>query len=58
MTVEETFRGKSVIVTGAASGIGKEIARQCAEAGARVLLTDVVDSVESVAAACPATRAR
>ncbi|MGH2960381.1 MAG: SDR family NAD(P)-dependent oxidoreductase [Solirubrobacterales bacterium] len=53
MTVDETFRGKSVLVTGAASGIGKEIAKQCAEAGARVLLTDVVDSVEEAAAALP-----
>jgi NAD(P)-dependent dehydrogenase (short-subunit alcohol dehydrogenase family) len=50
MTVEDAFRGKSVLVTGAASGIGKEIARQCASVGARVLLTDVVDSVEDVAA--------
>lgn len=54
MTVDETFRGKSVIVTGAASGIGKEIAKQCAEAGARVLLTDVVESVEAAAAELPA----
>src|SRR6476659_1495017 len=53
MTVDETFRGKSVLVTGAASGIGKEIAQQCAEAGARVLLTDVVDSVEEAAAGLP-----
>ena len=53
MTVDEAFRGKSVIVTGAASGIGKEIAKQCAEAGARVLLTDVVDSVEDAAAELP-----
>lgn len=53
MKVEQAFRGKSVIVTGAASGIGREIAKQCAEAGARVLLTDVVDSVEDAAAGLP-----
>lgn len=53
MTVDETFRGKSVLVTGAASGIGKEIAKQCAEAGARVLLTDVVASVEGAADELP-----
>lgn len=49
MTTEETFRGKSVIVTGAASGIGRAIAEQCANAGASVLLTDVVDEVNDVA---------
>jgi len=47
---EETFRGKSVIVTGAASGIGRSIAEQCAGAGASVLLTDVVEGVNDVAA--------
>lgn len=49
MTTEETFRGRSVIVTGAASGIGRAIAEQCAAAGASVLLTDVVDEVNTVA---------
>lgn len=49
VTIEETFRGRSVIVTGAASGIGRAIAEQCAKAGASVLLTDVVDQVNSVA---------
>lgn len=36
--------GKRVLVTGAAQGLGAEIARQCVEAGARVLLADVVDT--------------
>lgn len=36
-----TFSGKSAIVTGAASGIGREIARQLAQHGAYVLVTDV-----------------
>lgn len=36
-----TFIDKKVIVTGAASGIGKAIAVRFAEAGASVLLVDV-----------------
>lgn len=36
-----TFEGKTAIVTGAASGIGREIARQLAERGAIVLVTDL-----------------
>jgi NAD(P)-dependent dehydrogenase (short-subunit alcohol dehydrogenase family) len=47
--MEETLSGKSVIVTGAASGIGRAIADQCAQAGAHVLLTDIVDSVHATA---------
>src|SRR4051794_22500568 len=35
------FAGKTAIVTGAASGIGREIARQLAAAGAHVLATDL-----------------
>lgn len=50
MELGETFSGKSVIVTGAASGIGLEIARQCAQAGAKVLLTDVSPTVYEAAA--------
>lgn len=49
VSTEETFRGKSVIVTGAASGIGRAIAEQCVSSGANVLLTDVVDEVDDVA---------
>lgn len=49
MEVGEAFNGKSVIVTGAASGIGLEIARQCAAAGASVLMTDIVSTVEEAA---------
>jgi NAD(P)-dependent dehydrogenase (short-subunit alcohol dehydrogenase family) len=36
-----TFTAKTAIVTGAASGIGREIARQMAAAGAIVLVTDL-----------------
>jgi NAD(P)-dependent dehydrogenase (short-subunit alcohol dehydrogenase family) len=35
------FHGKTAVVTGAASGIGREIARQLAAAGAKVLATDL-----------------
>ncbi|MGB2997331.1 MAG: 3-oxoacyl-[acyl-carrier-protein] reductase [Phycisphaerae bacterium] len=37
-----TFEGKTAIVTGAARGIGLEIAKQLAEGGARVVLVDVL----------------
>lgn len=50
VNASETFNGKSVLVTGAASGIGRAIAEQCAGHGSRVLLTDVVQSVHDVAA--------
>jgi NAD(P)-dependent dehydrogenase (short-subunit alcohol dehydrogenase family) len=35
------FRGKTAVVTGAASGIGNAIARSLAKEGARVVLADV-----------------
>lgn len=35
------LRDKTVLVTGAASGIGEATARRCAEYGARVIVTDV-----------------
>jgi NAD(P)-dependent dehydrogenase (short-subunit alcohol dehydrogenase family) len=39
-----TLNGKSVLVTGAASGIGRETALACARRGARLLICDVDDS--------------
>src|SRR4029077_18633635 len=46
--------GKVVIVTGAARGIGQEYARACANAGAKVVATDINDcgqTLDSVKAA-------
>ena len=33
------IRGKNILITGASSGIGKEIAIQCSEAGANIVIT-------------------
>lgn len=52
------FKNKTVIVTGAAGGIGGAIARRFADEGARVVLTDVnAEGVEAAAAAIPGSRA-
>lgn len=42
--------GKGAVVTGGASGIGEAIAKRLAAAGARVLVADVTDASEAVAA--------
>jgi 2-keto-3-deoxy-L-fuconate dehydrogenase len=47
--------GASVIVTGAARGIGLGIARACAAEGARLALVDIDPAVEDVASAISAT---
>jgi 3-oxoacyl-[acyl-carrier protein] reductase len=44
------FAGKCALVTGAARGIGRDIATAFARAGAKVALVDVLEEVESAAA--------
>ncbi len=41
MTYENRFQGRSVIVTGGASGIGLDIAERLVREGARVALWDL-----------------
>jgi NAD(P)-dependent dehydrogenase (short-subunit alcohol dehydrogenase family) len=44
------FRGKTVIVTGGAGGIGRAIARQFGAAGARVVIADIDNTAQAAAA--------
>jgi NAD(P)-dependent dehydrogenase (short-subunit alcohol dehydrogenase family) len=44
------FRDKTAIVTGAASGIGREVARLLAEQGARVVAVDISPAVQDLEA--------
>jgi NAD(P)-dependent dehydrogenase (short-subunit alcohol dehydrogenase family) len=48
-TRSDALAGKSAIVTGAAQGIGRGVARALAERGADVLLVDVADKVVTAA---------
>ena len=43
LPAEYSVEGKTVIVTGAARGIGKGIARVLAESGAKVMVTALTD---------------
>jgi NAD(P)-dependent dehydrogenase (short-subunit alcohol dehydrogenase family) len=40
----KTFSGKVSVITGAASGIGRAVAKQCAKIGMRVVLADIEGS--------------
>ena len=43
------LHGKTAVVTGAASGFGREIAKECASRGMRVVLADIdLDRAEQV----------
>jgi NAD(P)-dependent dehydrogenase (short-subunit alcohol dehydrogenase family) len=46
-----SLRGRHAVVTGAAAGIGRSIARRLAEAGADVVVADIGDTTEAVAEA-------
>ena len=50
--INQAFRldGKVALISGAARGIGAEIARILAQAGAAILVTDVIESHDTVAA--------
>jgi len=50
MAITIDFSGKVVMITGAAGGIGKGAAKYFAQAGATLVLTDMQDKVEQVAA--------
>src|SRR6202022_794786 len=47
-TYPDRFAGKTAVVTGAAQGIGREVALRLAREGARVVLVDRSDLVEEV----------
>ncbi|MGN6406414.1 SDR family NAD(P)-dependent oxidoreductase, partial [Sinomonas sp.] len=51
--MEPSFRGKTAVVTGAASGIGYTVAQHFAERGARVVGVDRADSVTGLMADLP-----
>lgn len=49
----KSLRGKSIVITGASSGIGAELARECARRGASLLLAARrAERLEQVAAEC------
>lgn len=55
--MEQRFKGKAVIVTGAASGIGRGVAERFAQEGANVVLADIEDAkLQTVAAGLDAER--
>ncbi len=50
MSPQEAFAGGAAVITGAGSGIGEGLARQCARLGMNVVLADVAaDRIEKVA---------
>ncbi|WP_415855391.1 SDR family NAD(P)-dependent oxidoreductase, partial [Sinomonas sp. G460-2] len=56
MASEGRFAGKTVIVTGAGSGIGRATAVRLAEQGARLVATDIVaERLDELKASLPAS---
>jgi NAD(P)-dependent dehydrogenase (short-subunit alcohol dehydrogenase family) len=49
-SMSKPLQGRVVIVTGAADGTGRACAITLAEAGAQLVVTDIVDEVERAAA--------
>ena len=45
----DTFAGRVAVVTGAARGIGEQVARGLAHLGARVIILDILDEGEKTA---------
>lgn len=58
MTQAHDLTGKTIVITGAARGLGAEAARQAVAAGANVVLTDVLDAEGEKTAAELGGRAR
>ncbi|KQP15659.1 SDR family NAD(P)-dependent oxidoreductase [Pseudorhodoferax sp. Leaf265] len=55
--MEQRFKGKAVIVTGAASGIGRGVAERFAQEGANVVLADIEEAkLQAVASGMDADR--
>lgn len=50
MSVEGDFAGRTAVVTGAARGLGRGIARAFLDAGANLVVCDINDAVEATAA--------
>ncbi|UKA63463.1 SDR family NAD(P)-dependent oxidoreductase [Arthrobacter sp. FW306-04-A] len=59
MTIEDRFAGKTIIVTGAGSGIGRATAVRLAEEGARLVVSDVVaERLDDLKASLPGSDIR
>ncbi|WP_284991672.1 SDR family NAD(P)-dependent oxidoreductase [Arthrobacter sp. efr-133-TYG-120] len=59
MTAEDRFAGKTIIVTGAGSGIGRATAVRLAEEGARLIVSDVVaDRLDDLKTSLPGADVR
>ncbi|MDI5929526.1 SDR family oxidoreductase [Rhizobium leguminosarum] len=46
---DKTLKGKTVLVTGAAGGVGREVIKKLASQGAKIVATDIADNVHELA---------